>query len=504
MRSSTARFRALSYANVVTIGSLLALAGQAAEFAPYRARIATPSAAVRSGPGERFYATDTLAGGDTVDIYRQQANGWCAIRPPEGSFSWVFGRHVGRIENLEMSDGDGATNSSTVAEIDKPDVASRIGSRMSSQRNAVQVRLKKGEVVRILGEEELDGEAWYKVAPPSGEFRWIHISHLRRVGPIPAGEPELPRTELDALESPVKTAVADDATEKNTVEPAQATTSAPIDPSPLSEAPPLLPNVSEAPAATAPAAAMPAPPAPSDTWRVTTEKSTVTPPVAAAPTAATPPAALSTTLPTSAPTTGTAENVTSGSGSAQPIPSPHPVAATPQPPSRTLAELELRLSRMVSEPPVAWNIESLQTDANAMLLGATSDDERVAVQNTLTKLERFAAIARRHRQLAPGSAASAPPSVTPLAGVTLADGTRFDAVGVLRPVASRRPGAPPFALVDDRGQVLSFVTPNPGVDLQPLVGQRIGVTGDRGFIPEFQRVHVVAGRAAPVSERIVR
>jgi hypothetical protein len=160
---------------------------------------------------------------------------------------------------------------------------------------------------------------------------------------------------------------------------------------------------------------------------------------------------------------------------------------------------------MVAEPPVAWNIESLQADAKAMFTAAATPEERAALQNTIAKLDRFAAIARRYRQTAATTAGeNTLPTITPITGVTLADGTHFDAVGVLRPVASRRPGAPPFALVDERGQVLSFVTPTPGVNLQALVGQRIGVTGNRGFIPEFQRVHVVAGRVAPVSERIVR
>ena len=39
--------------------------------------------------------------------------------------------------------------------------------------------------------------------------------------------------------------------------------------------------------------------------------------------------------------------------------------------------------------------------------------------------------------------------------------SQYDAVGVLRPVVSRRPGAPQFALVNAQGQVVTFVTPAP-------------------------------------------
>src|SRR4051794_24810645 len=71
---------------------------RAAEFSPYRARVIAPSAAVRSGPGEKFYTTDNLAEGDAVEVYRERGS-WSAIRPPEGSFSWIFGRQ------LRFSDG---------------------------------------------------------------------------------------------------------------------------------------------------------------------------------------------------------------------------------------------------------------------------------------------------------------------------------------------------------------------------------------------------------------
>ena len=36
------------------------------------------------------------------------------------------------------------------------------------------------------------------------------------------------------------------------------------------------------------------------------------------------------------------------------------------------------------------------------------------------------------------------------------------------------------------------------------IGQRIGVTGSRGYIPEFRRAHVTAGRVSPLNERLIR
>jgi hypothetical protein len=83
-------------------------------------------------------------------------------------------------------------------------------------------------------------------------------------------------------------------------------------------------------------------------------------------------------------------------------------------------------------------------------------------------------------------------------------GGPYDAVGILRPVVSRRPGAPQFAVVDERGQVVSFVTATPDLNLQPYLGHRVGVVGNRGYIPEFQRSNVTAARVTPLNDRMVR
>ena len=128
---------------------------------------------VRSGPGEDFYPTDKLQKGEAVEIYRRDAGGWCAIRPPEGSFSWVSGRV------LKFEDGN-------IAVVKEDDVASRVGSSLSNVRDVIQVRMRKGEAVEILDSKESPGgksQAWYKIAPPSGEFRWISEKYLSKEKP---------------------------------------------------------------------------------------------------------------------------------------------------------------------------------------------------------------------------------------------------------------------------------------------------------------------------------
>jgi hypothetical protein len=161
---------------------------------------------------------------------------------------------------------------------------------------------------------------------------------------------------------------------------------------------------------------------------------------------------------------------------------------------------------MVAEPPATWNVGPLEQSAEELLSHADSVADRNAVKVTLGKIDRFAAIQRRYAAVGAESQES---RVASQSDQTAVDGqpaasSPYDAVGILRPVVSRRPGAPQFALVNGQGQVVTFITPTPDVNLQPYVGQRIGVSGSRGYIPEFRRAHVTAGRVTPLDQRILR
>jgi uncharacterized protein YgiM (DUF1202 family) len=446
---------------------------------PYEARIVTPGASVLSGPGENYYPTDTLAQGEVVKVYRENADGWLGIRPPQDSFSWVFARHVKRLDN-------------GLAEIEKEDVPSRIGSRLSDQRNAVQIRLKKGEVVEVVGEETTDGQTWYKIAPPSGEFRWIQARNIGRTDQVLASE-VAPLESPPPADQPLPPIVT-----------VAATTEGPSSVAAVAQATETQPAAQQEWRA-APADAMPAdavaPQLAGNGTDNASSKTSTTPPETAA-TNVTPPADSNAT-------------------------SPKPSAPLADGLARRLTDIELQLSRIVAEPPATWQVEPLAREVEQLLAQAQTADERKAVQSTLAKIDRFAAIGRRYRG-APIGAGSGDPRTTPLgqppntlgqSPITPVPDTRhliedspwrtpdtsmYDAVGILRPVVSKRAGAPQFALLNERGQVVSFVTPSPDINLQPYVGHRIGVTGSRGYIPEFQRAHVTAGRVAPLNERLLR
>lgn len=128
----------------------------------------------RSGPGkEKYYPTLKLSDGQRVVVRRKDPGGWFMIDPPEGSFSWIAARHVER-------QGQRGTI------IQKDPVVVRVGAFNSNQRDVEQVRLNFGDSIEILGEEALetvrDGkttkETWYRIKPPPGEYRWVKGSSL--------------------------------------------------------------------------------------------------------------------------------------------------------------------------------------------------------------------------------------------------------------------------------------------------------------------------------------
>jgi hypothetical protein len=153
----------------------MATAQGAQEF-PYKAYVNREEVYVRSGPGDDYYPTDKLKIGQEVEIYRHDPGGWFAVRPPEGSFAWVSSHY------LDLKKDHLAT-------VNAERVAARVGSKFSDIRDVIQVRLQKGETVEILdkvttSDPQGDKTTWCKIAPPSGEFRWIFGKYV---------DPEYPR-----------------------------------------------------------------------------------------------------------------------------------------------------------------------------------------------------------------------------------------------------------------------------------------------------------------------
>ncbi len=367
---------------------------------PYTAYVLADDVYVRSGPGRNYYPTAKLKLNEKVEVYRHDPGNWCAVRPTEGSFSWVSARYI-----KPLADDLGVVTESRVV--------ARVGSQFSSVRDVIQVRLDKDERVEILEEHNSGGQSWYKIAPPAGEFRWIS-------------------QDLLSIEPPHD-------------------------------------GVSR-----------PRPPISGD--RPAHQVGQARPP-----TKPTEPQDTSTSVPWSA---GRSESLSQA------------VAREPSSELEVeLNELEQKVSRMVAEEPTVWVFHELDSQVEALLDRASTALERGQVRRFQRKLARLKDLRQRFQDVGEtelagtGDANDKPPLM--LTGVD----PKFDGEGVLRPVVSRRTDAPRYALVDSTGLVRSFLSPAPGLNLQPHVGSRIGVYGTRGYLPELRRPHVMVQRVSVIEQQ---
>lgn len=484
---------------------------------PYVAYISAPQTYSRSGPGQQYYPTQQLAQGHAVEVYRHESDGWCAVRPPEGSFCWIPSHEIHRISN-------------TTAEVSVQTTVARVGSTVSPARSAVQVMLRRGEKVQLLPPTPNDDPRWARITPPAGEFRWIAANSLLRTPPI---------------EGATGVQLANGWTRQRFHNEVRPTSGESTEESADSFAH-LLQSV----------------PSPQPTYpNPTTATATVVPtPTGTDPDAvqlvAGSPAAIEMANSTSLAPPALMNNSTPLPGSSNPaaqLPAPMPRnSTTPRvrfnssptvigPGSARVQELQLRLSEIVVKPKEEWQFGPLQTEAAAMLEKSDSVSERDHLRNLLDRIAQFqqVQVGQPSEMLAKIKSANASGEFTgqtarvldmvrndlggqaadkksdPFDGQTNdnantdsdtdnPDGPRYDAVGRLKPVVSQQDDAPRYALVDDRGGVISFVTPTPDLNLQPYVGMRIGVNGSRGFMPEYRKAHVTAGRVTPIEDRIRR
>ncbi|MEO8268445.1 MAG: hypothetical protein ABI557_01920 [Aureliella sp.] len=134
--------------------------------------VAAERAQLRSGPGEDFYPTGDIAQNASLEVYHQTKDNWLGIRPPEGSFSWV------QATDAYLLPGG------RIIEVTNPSAVSWIGTSLGSAKQyRWQVKLTSGEQLGVIGEQttrDADGKEvlWYKIAPPTGEFRWIEAQSV--------------------------------------------------------------------------------------------------------------------------------------------------------------------------------------------------------------------------------------------------------------------------------------------------------------------------------------
>jgi SH3-like domain-containing protein len=437
-----------------------ALAADDGQF-PYTAYANSDDVYIRSGPGKNYYPTDKLARGEPVEIYRHDPGGWYAIRPPRGSFSWVPARLLQPTKDHQ-------------ATVNGDRVVSRVGSRFSDVREVIQVRLDRGEEVEILEMKTLttagQPEQWCKIAPPSGEFRWVFGKFVDDEQPSPSRPPVNDRDRGVATNEPA----ADHLVRTVSARQSRRYYNDDADPPDTADDDATIQQTSGARGNRG------------------------------------------------GDDTGADRDIGLAAGSAplsdsRKIGSPRSAAKTDKPAAASPADafqteidsIDLALSSMVVEEPTVWKFDDVDRRAEKALDRAQTAVERGRARLLLDRIAKFEDIKRRldtvqqvqgatdrkNSQLV-NVADARPPSG--LAEVEGAD--RFDASGRLINVVSQRPNAPPYAVVNADRVVVAFVTPAPGVNLRPFMGRQVGVSGQRGYIPELNKPHITASRVTPLEQ----
>ena len=166
-----------------------------AQSVPYAGFINSDQIAVRSGPGRVHYATAYLEQGESVEVWRHDPGGWCAVRPPGNSYSLV------PVRQVEMH------QQSNVGRIKDEGALAWVGTNDESVAEFLwQVRLQRDELVEVLGKISKGPRGnnvpverfWYKIAPPAGEFRWIHEKHITRQPFQLVSNPPVPASAMKA------------------------------------------------------------------------------------------------------------------------------------------------------------------------------------------------------------------------------------------------------------------------------------------------------------------
>jgi uncharacterized protein YgiM (DUF1202 family) len=134
--------------------------------APVMAEVTGNDVNTRSGPGTNFYPCGRLYRGDRVQVVRT-SEGWSAIKPPTGSYSWVAVQYVS-ISTQNPTDGI-VTGNGVPVYAGSDEVEPLVSTTKQD------VTLTRGQKVRLLGEAK---DEYYKIEPPAGTYLWVSSQYL--------------------------------------------------------------------------------------------------------------------------------------------------------------------------------------------------------------------------------------------------------------------------------------------------------------------------------------
>ena len=460
----------------------------AAEF-PFEGYVTADSAEIASGPGRRFYVTDKLPRGTKVEVYREDDAGWLAIRPPEGSFSWLPAEHVEEIE-------EGVGKVKSAAEC-------WIGTTIEQvPEHKSQVSLKAGELVEIIDRKQVKtaegSEQWLKIAPPAGEFRFIHSRDVSRE-PVAV---DIPEPEVAAESSAETASTNDQAAEPRHFRPSESAIALRDIDEVRSKLAAMREDLAGLAGSSAEKRRLPRASAPNAIgdvelaqYKSSVESDRPLSPDGFVPRRRRENESLAAPVTSQARTRAPLEPLPRVAQSrplaatASPIPSMPPSTNTSDSFAERLEKLDVELSLMLAQDKSTWNLAGIRQRVEQLVASGPTPAERGQARLLLEKIKQFE---ETFEVSGYGPLAAAASGEEAAAGSPYAP--RYDAKGWLKPVISRAKPAAPYAVVDADGKPLCFVTPSPGLNLGRYANKEVGLYGTRGYIEALKTPHLVAER----------
>lgn len=122
-------------------------------------------AELRAGAGQKFYTVGDMKAGSLVQVH-EVIFGWHKVVPPQGSFSYIVKAHV---------DVQGDASKGRIS-VERASIKAAGPGLAPEACWRTQVRLSKGDAVRILNEQD----DHYRIAPPTGAYVFLSPRSVRR------------------------------------------------------------------------------------------------------------------------------------------------------------------------------------------------------------------------------------------------------------------------------------------------------------------------------------
>lgn len=166
--------------------------------------------------------------------------------------------------------------------------------------------------------------------------------------------------------------------------------------------------------------------------------------------------------------------------------------------SSELQQIQVSLSNEVAKPIEQWNLANFKSMIEERLQQSSDPLFRGEARLLIDRIEAFIQLKNRSTHTVP--AANNTPTYGPLmpsnpeTPATWLNASQYDASGWLVPVHATHTGQPEYAITDDRGNTLAYVTAQPGVNLRRYLRQPVGLKGRRGYLADLSANHIVVER----------